>query len=47
VPVELHIFRHGEHGSGLGAGIAALDLWPILLEQWMRDQGLLTPIAKP
>jgi acetyl esterase/lipase len=47
VPVELHIFRHGDHGSGLGAGIAALDLWPVLLEQWMRDQGLLTPIAKP
>ena len=47
VPAELHIFRHGDHGSGLGAGIAALDLWPVLLEQWMRDQGLLTPIAKP
>jgi acetyl esterase/lipase len=47
VPVELHIFRHGEHGSGLGAGSAALDLWPVLLEQWMRDQGLFNPIAKP
>jgi acetyl esterase/lipase len=47
VPAELHIFRHGEHGSGLGAGIAALDLWPVLLEQWLRDQGMLTPIAKP
>ncbi len=39
VPAELHIFRHGSHGSGMGAGIAALDLWPVLLEQWMRDQG--------
>jgi acetyl esterase/lipase len=47
VPAELHIFRHGDHGSGLGAGIAALDLWPVLLEQWLRDQGLLTPLAKP
>jgi acetyl esterase/lipase len=47
VPAELHIFRHGEHGSGLGAGVAALDLWPVLLEQWLRDQGLLTPLAKP
>jgi acetyl esterase/lipase len=44
VPVEMHIFRQGEHGSGMGAGHAALDLWPVLLEQWMRDQGLLTPI---
>jgi acetyl esterase/lipase len=43
VPAELHIFRHGNHGSGLGAGEAALDLWPVLLEQWMRDQGFLAP----
>jgi acetyl esterase/lipase len=46
VPAELHIFRHGEHGSGMGAGSAALDQWPVLLEQWLRDQGLLTPPAK-
>ena len=39
--VELHIFRHGAHGSGLGMGDAALDQWPTLLEQWMRDEGLL------
>ena len=43
VPAELHIFRHGRHGSGLGSGDAALDVWPSLLEQWLRDQGLLTP----
>jgi acetyl esterase/lipase len=47
VPAELHIFRNGAHGSGMGAGIAALDLWPVLVEQWLRDQGLLTPAAKP
>jgi len=46
VPAELHIFRHGGHGSGMGEGSAALDLWPVLLEQWLRDQGLLTPIPK-
>jgi acetyl esterase/lipase len=46
VPAELHIFRHGSHGSGLGAGSAALDLWPVLLEQWLRDQGLLTAVPK-
>jgi acetyl esterase/lipase len=44
VPAELHIFRHGSHGSGMGAGSAALDLWPVLLEQWLRDQGLLTAV---
>jgi acetyl esterase/lipase len=47
VPAEMHIFRHGEHGSGMGAGSAALDQWPALLGQWLRDQGLLTPVPKP
>jgi acetyl esterase/lipase len=47
VPAELHIFRQGEHGSGMGAGIAALDLWPVLLEQWLRDQGFLSPASRP
>ncbi len=45
VPAEMHIFRHGQHGSGMGAGIAALDQWPVLLDEWLRDQGLLTPPA--
>ncbi len=44
-PVEMHLFGHGSHGSGLGMGDAALDLWPMLLEQWLRDQGLLKPPA--
>jgi acetyl esterase/lipase len=41
-PMEMHLFRHGPHGTGLGSGDAALDLWPLLLEEWMRGQGLLT-----
>jgi acetyl esterase/lipase len=43
VPVEMHIFAKGSHGSGLGKGDAALDQWPNLLEIWLREQGLLTP----
>ena len=43
VPAEMHIFAKGKHGSGLGLGDAALDLWPILLEAWLRGRGLLTP----
>ena len=46
VPAELHIFRHGGHGSGMGAGSASLGQWPPLLEEWLRDQGLLTPLPK-
>lgn len=45
VPVEMHLFEHGRHGSGLGLGSPSLDLWPVLLEQWLRGRGLLT--AKP
>jgi acetyl esterase/lipase len=45
VSVEMHLFRHGPHGSGLGSGDAALDAWTVLLEQWLREQGLLTPVA--
>jgi acetyl esterase/lipase len=42
VPVEMHIFATGTHGSGLGRGEASLDQWPSLLETWLRAQGLLT-----
>lgn len=45
VPVEMHLFGHGRHGSGLGLGDASLDLWPVLLESWLRNRGLLTPEA--
>lgn len=42
VPAEMHIFAEGKHGSGLGKGDAALDMWPSLLEAWLRAHGLLT-----
>ena len=42
VPVEMHLFGHGRHGSGLGLGDPSLDLWPVLLENWLRSRGLLT-----
>lgn len=42
VPVELHVFAKGQHGTGLGRGDSALDHWPELLEEWLRGQGLLT-----
>jgi acetyl esterase/lipase len=41
VPAEMHLFRHGGHGSGLGAGDPALEMWPALLENWLRAQGYL------
>ena len=41
VPVEFHSFAHGAHGSGLGVGDPALDLWPTLLDAWLRGHGFL------
>ena len=40
-PVEMHLFRHGDHGSGVGLGQASLDQWTVLLEQWLRDIHML------
>jgi acetyl esterase/lipase len=44
IPAEMHIFSNGPHGSGLGKGDPALDQWPNLMENWLRAQGLLTPL---
>jgi acetyl esterase/lipase len=39
VPAELHIFRDGVHGSGLGQQDRALVEWPRLLANWLRAGG--------
>jgi acetyl esterase/lipase len=39
VPVEMHLFQHGGHGSGLGTGNPQLSVWPDLLIKWMRERG--------
>ena len=41
VPAELHIFKEGRHGTGLGLTDPALSEWPTLLANWMRASGLL------
>jgi acetyl esterase/lipase len=44
VSAEAHIYAHGAHGFGLGKGDPVLDEWPTTLENWLRAQGLLTPL---
>jgi acetyl esterase/lipase len=39
VPVEMHIFQHGAHGSGLAPANPPLSVWPDLLIKWMRERG--------
>jgi len=42
VPVEAHFFQNGIHGTGFGLGDPVLGQWPVLLDQWIRTNGLLT-----
>ncbi len=42
VPVELHIFERGPHGTGMGQNLKdlpELSVWPTLLANWMRIHG--------
>jgi acetyl esterase/lipase len=41
VPAEMHVFKEGRHGSGLGSGDPALSEWPRLLANWLRVSGLM------
>jgi acetyl esterase/lipase len=41
VPAELHVFETGAHGAGLGGATPALSRWPELLDEWLRQRGLL------
>ena len=48
VPVELHIFREGNHGFGLGSRGGSVRNWTHLFEEWLRDLHLLDvqPVTK-
>ncbi len=43
VPVEMHLFQHGVHGSGLAPANPELSIWPDLLAKWMRQRGYMAP----
>jgi acetyl esterase/lipase len=48
VPVEMHIFELGPHGTGMGQnlkGMAELEVWPTLLEHWMQLHGWMSVSA--
>jgi acetyl esterase/lipase len=41
VPAEMHVFRNGAHGTGLGQQDYALAEWPRLLANWLRVTGFM------
>jgi acetyl esterase/lipase len=47
VPAEMHLFQHGNHGSGLAEGNPQLSVWPELLIKWMRERGLASATDAP
>jgi acetyl esterase/lipase len=45
VPVELHIFERGPHGTGMAQGLKGLPelaIYPTLLENWMEMHGWMS-----
>jgi acetyl esterase/lipase len=40
VPVTLHLFEKGGHGYGMH-GKGALEVWPSLLETWLRERAVM------
>ena len=49
VPVELHIFERGQHGTGMGMGLKGLpelSVFPLLVENWMQMHGWMVTKAE-
>jgi len=39
VPAEMHIYKHGRHGVGLGTGHGAVSTWPGVCAEWLKGLG--------
>ena len=42
IPVDAHLFAHGEHGAGLAQGIPEESAWPELFHHWLAAQGFIS-----
>lgn len=45
VPVELHVFPHGDHGVGLAREVPYLTRWTELCERWLGSRGWLPVVG--
>lgn len=47
VPIEMHLYPKGPHGSGMDPKLGPISEWPKLCEVWMRFNGWLpaTPVG--
>ena len=46
VPVELHLFEHGQHGVDLAEHLPVLHVWTLLLENWMEQNKWMVTAAQ-
>jgi acetyl esterase/lipase len=46
VPVEFHMFEHGNHGVDLAKQLPSLHLWTLLLESWMQQNQWIASSAQ-
>ncbi|MFC6645368.1 alpha/beta hydrolase [Granulicella cerasi] len=42
IPVEMHLFDHGQHGSGLAGTKPGTAAWPQLLQSWLQRNGWMS-----
>jgi len=42
IPVDGHLFSHGEHGAGLAVGIPEEQAWPEMFHRWLVQQHFLS-----
>lgn len=46
VPVELHVYEHGQHGIGLGGSDPVLSTWPATCARWLEKRNFLKSTSK-
>jgi acetyl esterase/lipase len=46
VPVEMHLYEKGTHGSGMDAKFGQTAEWPKRCEEWMRSHGWLPAVSQ-
>ncbi|MBI3286205.1 MAG: alpha/beta hydrolase [Burkholderiales bacterium] len=44
VPTEVHLFAKGGHAFGLRSNQHPISSWPTLVENWLRDIAILSPL---
>lgn len=45
VPTEIHLFAKGGHAFGLRRNEHPIASWPLLVENWLGDIGILSPLV--